>query len=62
MPETSRENGVLFIEKTSINIQSALKYLTTFDPEKYEHVDEIKNPKGGQVYLFYTKNSLKISK
>ena len=38
----------------SLKMPEKIRILNEFDPKTTKHVDRITNPKGGEVYLFYT--------
>ena len=52
------EKKVFKVQKTPLSTQDAYDILMKFDSTKDVYTNNIRNPKSGEIYIFYTENSL----
>jgi hypothetical protein len=48
--------------KEALSIEEAVMYLEKFDANNKIHVDKIESPEGGQLYMFYSDDDVKLRK
>ena len=51
----------IYQQLRALELEKVEQILRNFDVNSNKHVDRIYNPKGGQAYIFYTKDKSKIN-